>query len=110
VLVEKQALCDQRLLEAQLQVRILDAAGEGVPGIQILLVWDNGQDKFFTGLKPELGAGYADFSMEPGTIYSLQLVDGESPVPGLTSESCSSPTGEAYPGSWLLTFQQPGAP
>jgi hypothetical protein len=110
VLLERDALCDSRLAEAQLQVLVLDAAGEGVPGVQILVVWDNGQDRFFTGLKPELGAGYADFTMQPGTIYSLQLIDGESPVTGITPEDCTSPAGEAYPGSWLLTFQQPGTP
>lgn len=110
VLLEKEASCDPGLREPLLQVRVLDAAGEGVPGVQILVVWDNGQDKFFTGLKPELGSGYADFTMEQETIYSMQLIDGESPLTGLSVEECSSPSGEPYPGSWLLTFQQPGAP
>jgi hypothetical protein len=91
-------------------VHVQDAAGDGVPGVQILVVWDNGQDRFFTGLKPELGAGYADFTMEPDTTYSLQLIEGESPVTGLTAEECTGSSGEPYPGSWLLIFQQPGAP
>ncbi len=106
-LIDREAICDPELLEAQLQVRVLDASGEGVPGIQILVVWDSGQDRFFTGLKPELGAGYADFTMEPGTTYSLQLLEGESPVTGLIAEECTDDSGETYPGSWLLTFQQP---
>ena len=110
VLLEKEASCDPGLRESLLQVIVLDAAGEGIPGVQILVVWDNGQDKFFTGLKPELGSGYADFTMEPETIYSMQLIEGESPVTGLTVEECSSPSGDIYPGSWLLTFQQPGSP
>ncbi len=107
VLINREAICDPELLEAQLQVRVLDASGEGVPGIQILVVWDSGQDRFFTGLKPELGAGYADFTMEPDTTYSLQLLEGESPVTGLTAEECTDETGQPYQGSWLLTFQQP---
>jgi hypothetical protein len=107
-LLEKELICDPDLLEAQLQMQVLDAAGEGVPGIQILVVWDNGQDTFYTGLKPELGAGYADFNMTPDTVYSLQLIDGESPISGLIAEECTDPSGNPYPGSWLLTFQQPG--
>lgn len=109
-LLEKEASCDPGLRQSLLQVRVLDAAGEGVPGVQILVVWDDGQDKFFTGLKPELGSGYADFTMEPETIYSMQLIEGQSPITGLMVEECSSPSGETYPGSWLLTYQQPEAP
>jgi hypothetical protein len=107
-LLEKEMICDPDLLDAQLQVQVQDAAGEGVPGVQILVVWDNGQDTFYTGLKPELGAGYADFNMTPGTVYSLQMIDGESPITGLHVEDCTSASGDSYPGSWLLTFQQPG--
>jgi hypothetical protein len=107
-LLEQEMICDPDFLDAQLQVQVQDAAGEGIPGVQILVVWDNGQDTFYTGLKPELGAGYADFTMTPGTVYSLQLIDSEGPITGLRAEDCTSPSGDSYPGSWLLTFQQPG--
>jgi hypothetical protein len=109
-LLSQEAICDSDLSEALIQVLVRDSAGEGIPGVQVLVVWNEGQDRFYTGLKPELGAGYADFTMEVETIYSLQLSGGESPVTGLTSQECISPSGEPYPGSWLLIFQQPSAP
>ncbi len=109
-LIEQEVLCDPDLPEPVIQVLVQDAAGDGVPGVQILVIWDEGQDRFYTGLKPELGAGFADFTMQPGTTYSLQLIDGESPVTGITSEGCTSPSGEGYDGSWLLVFEQPVAP
>ncbi len=107
-LIEQEQVCDPRLPEPLIQVLVQDAAGEGVPGIQVLVVWDEGQDRFYTGLKPELGAGYADFTMEPDTTYSLQLSEGASQVSGLIAEVCADPDGENYPGSLLLIFQQPG--
>ena len=109
-LLEREPVCDPNLPAALIQVIIQDAAGDGVPGEEILVIWDNGQDRFFTGLKPELGAGYADFTMQPATIYSLQLADGEAPVSGIQAEACFDESGDSYPGSWLLVFQQPAVP
>ena len=108
-LVDREAICDPALGESLLQIEVLDAAGEGVPGIQVLVIWDEGQDRFYTGLKPELGLGYADFSMQPGTVYSLQLSQATIPITGLAAEDCVGPEGESYPGSIQLTFQQPPA-
>jgi hypothetical protein len=87
-LLEQDLVCDPNLPVSLIQVFIQNAAGDGVPGVQILVVWDNGQDRFYTGLKPELGIGYADFAMEPGTTYSMQLMEGESPVTGIVVEEC----------------------
>jgi hypothetical protein len=109
-LVDQQSICDPDLLESQIQVEVLDAAGDGVPAVEILVIWDTGQDRFFTGLKPELGAGYADFTMTPGTVYSLQISESERPISGLIAEDCQESSGESYAGSWRLTFQQPGIP
>jgi len=89
---------------------VLDASGEGVPGVEALVIWDEGQDRFFTGLKPELGLGYADFTMEPGTLYSLQLRHAALPITNLSSAPCEAEAGESYPGSLQLTFQQPATP
>jgi hypothetical protein len=109
-LIEQEQLCDTRLDEAQIQVLALDASGEGVAGVELLAIWDTGQDRFFTGLKPELGLGYADFTMRPGVTYTLQLRDGDRPVSDLSAPECVDDSGETYSGSWLLTFQQPSLP
>ncbi|MFA9405151.1 MAG: hypothetical protein ACERKX_04990 [Anaerolineales bacterium] len=106
-LIEQEKVCDPSLGGPLLQVRILDALSEGVPRMSILVIWDSGQEKFFTGLKPELGLGFADFAMTEGVIYTLQVSDADRLVTGLTSELCTSEEGELYPGAWLLTFQRP---
>lgn len=100
-------VCDTKLGEPLIQVEIEDAAGKPVPGIEVLVVWDSGQDHFFTGLKPELGLGYGDFTMTPGTTYTVQLADSASPITGLQAPSCTASDGSTFTGSWLLTFSQP---
>lgn len=106
-LESKETVCDAQLAEPLIQVRVLDASGNEVPGAEILVVWDTGQDRFFTGLKPELGEGYADFTMTPGTTYTVQLAQADIPVTGIQSEECTDDQGETFAGSWLLVFVQP---
>ncbi len=106
----KEKICNPTLQETQIQILVLDAAGHGVPGVKALVVWDTGQDIFFTGLKPELGPGFADFTMQEGVTYSLQLSQGDGLVTGITVESCTDADGEPFAGSWLFTYQQSNAP
>ncbi len=108
-MVEKELVCNLDLKVPLIQIEVIDAAGQPVPGIEALVIWDEGEDHFFTGLKPELGIGYADFTMQVGVSYTLQLVDADIPVTGLFAEECAGEDGETFPGSWLLTFQQPAA-
>jgi hypothetical protein len=75
--------------------------------VEVTVVWEGGEDRFFTGLKPEKGPGYADFSMEPGVVYTLQLASGGQPVPDLSAAGCESESGESYWGSWSLVFARP---
>jgi hypothetical protein len=106
-LLDRQEVCDERLGRPLLQVVVADAAGQPVPGSEVRVLWDTGQDHFFTGLKPDLGVGYGDFEMTPGVAYTVQLVDSDQPVTGLTPGECTAADGTTYPGSWLLRFQQP---
>lgn len=107
VLASQEQVCNPDLREPLIQVRVFDASGRAVPGVEVLVVWDEGQGHFFTGLKPELGLGYGDFAMEPGTIYTLQVVGSAEVVTGLQAEECQSPEGGTFPGSWSLTFVRP---
>ncbi len=106
-LSSRQAVCDPEAPAPLIEVNVLDAASEPVPGLEVLVVWDNGQDHFFTGLKPELGLGYGDFAMTPGVTYTVQLKDSANPVTGVSSEACPADSGTSYPGSVELTFTQP---
>lgn len=105
-LARQESVCGDALAP-RLQIQVLDAAGRGVPGMGLLVIWDDGQDQFVTGLKPELGAGFADFAAAPDTTYSVQLVGSPALVTGLRMETCLGPDGDSKPGSWLLIFAQP---
>jgi hypothetical protein len=106
-LMDMSLICDPEIAEALLQVETRDAAGEPVPGVEFIVNWDGGEDHFFTGLKPELGLGYADFSMTPGITYVLRLAEGGDPIPDLMAAECELSGGERYWGSWRLIFAQP---
>ena len=88
-------------------VQASDAAGQGVPGVEAVVEWDGGESHFFTGLKPELGTGYADFAMTPGVVYTLRLAAGGQIIPNLTPTECEGQDGGRYWGSWVLVFTQP---
>lgn len=88
-------------------VQAYDAAGQGVPGVEAVVEWDGGESHFFTGLKPELGTGYADFAMTPGVVYTLRLAAGGQIIPNLTPTECEAQDGGRYWGSWVLVFTQP---
>lgn len=103
-LESRQSVCDADLVAPLIQVVITAASGDPIPGVEIVVVWDEGEDHFFTGLKPELGLGYADFTMTPGVAYTLQLPGSGEPVTGLQVESCVGDDGQVYPGSWRLVF------
>ncbi len=107
VLKETRLLCNPNQSQPLIQVVVQDAAGQPVPSIEIRVMWDGGEDQFFTGLKPELGLGYADFLMIPEIVYSLMLIDGGNSVSDLTAAECQLEDGSRYWGSWQLTFIQP---
>ncbi|MEW6241066.1 MAG: hypothetical protein ACOYZ8_01020 [Chloroflexota bacterium] len=107
VLVEQESLCDAALPEGLLQITVLDARRRQLPGVEIVVTWEGGEEHFFTGLKPDLGNGYADFQMAASTVYALQLASGGSPLTDLSAPVCSGEGGAAFLGSLSLTFQQP---
>lgn len=107
VIKEKNFICDQKLVGPLLQVLVEDQSGNPLSAVEAIVTWDGGEDHFFTGLKPELGAGYSDFVMTPGIVYTLRLAEGSEVVLDLTPSECETPTGSRYWGSWLLRFARP---
>lgn len=106
VLQEKNFICDPSLAGPLLQV-VVNNQDQPVPGVEATVRWEGGEDHFFTGMKPEIGLGYADYTMMPGVVYTLQLAGGGQPVPDLTPAECEAAGGSRYWGSWLLIFSQP---
>lgn len=107
VLAETTLVCNPDQPQPQLQVQVNDSSGVPVSSVEFMVTWDGGEDHFFTGLKPELGIGYADFLMTPEVIYSLNPVDGGQAIKDLMAAECLADDQDRYWGSWLLTFIQP---
>jgi hypothetical protein len=106
-LTGQETLCDSNLPDGLLQVTVSNRSRRQLAGVEIVITWDGGQEQFFTGLKPELGNGYADYLMTPDTTYTVQLAQGSDVARGVTAPTCQSPDGTTFLGSIKLTFQQP---
>lgn len=106
-LVGQDTVCEPGLQAGLLQFILMDSRRKEVPGIEIIVTWSQGEDHFFTGFKPELGNGYADFVMQADVIYSVRVVEGGAFVPSVAAPTCTDPNGVDYTGGLLLTFQQP---
>jgi hypothetical protein len=92
-----------------LRIYIRDRLGVGVPGVELVIHWVEGQDKLFTGFKPDIDPGYADFQMKPGEIYQIQPVSvgtaGRMPEVNIKPNLCPDLPAGAAP-SWQIVFQQ----
>ena len=106
-LTGQEIVCDPNLPDGLLQVLVYNTRRRQLPGIEIVISWDGGEEQFFTGFKPEISDGYADFIMSPGVTYSVQLARGSDIASGLTVPTCQAPNGETFTGGIKLTFQQP---
>ena len=106
-LTGQETICDLNLPNGLLQVVVLNPNRRQIAGVEIDITWDGGKEQFFTGLKPELGNGYADYIMTPDITYSVQLARGSDAAPGITAPTCQSPDGQTFLGGIKLTFQQP---
>lgn len=106
-LITQDTVCDTNLPDGLLQVFIFNSKRRQVAGAKIIITWENGEEQFFTGLKPEVGNGYADYVMSPNITYTLRLAIGSDVASGLTAPTCQTPSGETFLGSIKLTFQQP---
>lgn len=107
VLEEKTFVCEQEIPVPLIQLIAQSSDGSGLPGIEVVISWEGNEEHFFTGLKPEMGMGYADFLMTPGITYSLRLAAGSEILTNLIAGECETRSGGRYWGSWRLLFKQP---
>ena len=106
-LIGQDTVCDPNLQEGLLQILVFNSNRRQLAGIKIIITWDSGGEEFFTGLKPELGNGYADFLMFPDTSHAVQLAVGSEIATNLVPPDCETPGVDSYLGGYRLTFQQP---
>lgn len=103
-LLRRERVCDAEVAAPRIEVEILDATLEPLPGAEVVVRWEGGSDHFFSGYQPEKGLGYADFTMSEGVAYSLFIAAGSGTVDELRVETCPDEEG-GLPGGWRLTFQ-----
>ncbi len=99
-------VCEELLEDPLIQIEVQDADEQPVPGIEAIANWDGGENHFFTGLKPDLGLGYADFVMTPGVVYTLRLAAGSELIPDLVTSECEGQESNRYWGTWRFLFTQ----
>jgi hypothetical protein len=97
-LKSKKEVCDTTVQPGLIQIQVTDADGKALPGVQILITWQNGEDTFYTGLAPEIGPGYADFIMSPGITYNLKVGEASKVVSGIAIPGCG--------GGWKMEFEE----
>ncbi len=86
-------------------VYVRDEDGRGLAGVEVMVSGPEGDDSFFTGLKPEVGPGFADFLITTPGTYAVQVLDGASQTAeGLAFED-TCPAGSPY-RSWRVVFRR----
>ncbi|KAA3654730.1 MAG: hypothetical protein DWQ04_34190 [Chloroflexi bacterium] len=99
-LLDQQRVCTNEDTP-RIEVNTLDAFLNPLPSVEVRVTWQGGQDRFYTGFKPEIGAGYGDFTMDAEVSYTVFLADGSPEISGLRIEPCDT----GFDGGWQLTFQ-----
>ena len=97
--VEQQQMCGDPDTAGVLQVYVQDVEGRGLPNVEVQVSWEGGWNRFFTGLKPEIDPGYADFQMSPGQVYDVVVWGAQ--IGDISIEGC--PSG---PSGWRLVFRR----
>ena len=105
ILKDRKLVCDIET-SGLLQVYVINKAGKSIPGEEVIVTWADGEDHFFTGLKPAIDPGYADFEMAPDGIYNLRLVNGSEMSTKISAPNCKTDAGMEYKGSVKLIFGQ----
>ena len=106
-LATQEPICDENLPEGLLQVfAMLTNNRRQIPGVELILSWAGGEERFFTGFKPEIGNGYADAIRAPNTLYTLRAADGGASLSDLTPPACQRANGESFWGSIKVILQR----
>ena len=64
-------------------INVIDAAGNGIANVPLLVEWDSGSQVIYTGQKMERGPGWAEYPMYGG--YTVRVNDGTSDVTPMLS-------------------------
>ncbi len=103
-LVKSERICAGAEKPGHIMVYLQDQQGVGLPNVEIRVSWATGEDRFFTGLKPEIDPGYADFEMRAGVNYQVRIGGmGSEVADGISASPCS---GDGEVAAWRVIFQR----
>jgi hypothetical protein len=105
-LVIANTFCDVQL-SGIIEVRVINNSGVELPAMPIRVRWDGGSSQFYSGLKPERGLGYADFQMEQGRAYTIEMpaLSNPSTTP-LTATPCFTDNNQPAVLSYRVVFRE----
>ena len=90
--------------QALIETQVVDYLGRGLPGQRIRVRWGDKEDIFVSGLKGERGDAYADFQMQEGIEYRIDMPGAAEPLgASLSTGACYSDNRRALK-SWRVTF------
>ncbi len=93
-----------------LRIYVRDRLAVGIPGVKITIIWSGGEDTLFTGFKPEIDPGYADFQMEPAQLYEIKLTNvefrGKVPEVMIDNSTLCPDLPDNINPSWQVVFKQ----
>jgi hypothetical protein len=108
ILQDSSPICDPTLGEPLIQIIATNSNGEGVPGVALeISLGPDLSETFYTGLKPEVGLGYADFLAEPGLTYTLEVLESGLVIEDIEVPTCVTDSGDSYWGSWEVYITHP---
>jgi hypothetical protein len=94
-------------IPALIEVFVVQFNGDGIPGETVRVRWEGDESQFVTGLKLERGESYADFQMEEGKGYTIDMPSLSDPVDTpLVAESCFTENGDESLRSYRVVFRQ----
>jgi hypothetical protein len=86
-------------------VYVRDENDRGVAGVKIVVKGPDVEDWFFTGLKPEIGPGFADYRVLAPGSYTVEVGEGRSQVTQGLSFVSDCPAETPY-RSWRVVFRR----
>ena len=86
-------------------VQVQDSDGGPLPGQRVRVTWRDGRSDFLTGIKPGQARDYADFVMEAGIGYTVDMPGLSDPSQVATSDTCFDPAGRETRSSYRAIFR-----
>ena len=107
-LSSKRAVCAEGEGPDLIAIYVQDESGDGIPGIRIEVSWEDGSEVFYTGLKPYIDPGFADYAMEDGREYSVTVgLDATETASGMHTMEGECPDIEGpYHHEWVVRFRR----